>query len=192
MQQEINLYALLPKETVSYFQLKNILVWYAVFVSFLLLLDCVLEFQKIHLKKQSALLSLDIQTKQQQLNSLTQQYPVSNPVELDKQLKKLEADYQQTTATIDLLSPYAHFSSYLLGLAKTAVPGVWLTEMSFSRNDNIISLKGYTVNPAMLEQFYTALTKEPAFAGMLFELKGIQETTFPPSFTIEAKETNQA
>lgn len=156
----------------------------------ILSLDLILLLQQHKYTKQFNMLTAEVAINQQQLSALNKQYPVSDPENLEKTLKSLQQQYLNKITSLELLTPYANFTAYLIGLAKATVSGVWLTKINFNRGENKIVLEGYTLNPAMLEQFYSKLTKESVFSDMLFELNNIQETQLPASFNITAKKVS--
>lgn len=192
MQQQINLYNLLPKKTVSKLTRKNVLLSYGAFLLLLFIFHFILIWQKHTLVNHLATLKNEVTLHQQQLTLLMQEYPVSETDSLKKMILQLQEEYASKAGLIDLLSPYANFSAYLTGLGNAIVTGVWLTEIHFDRGETKIFLKGYTLDPALLEQFHHQLTMQPIFSNLSFELIGIKQAKFPASFIMTAKKVNKA
>lgn len=191
-QQEINLYNYLPKKTGFELTPKTALLSYGAFLSLLLMFYFVSLWQKHKLVTQFDYLNHETSLALQQLTILVQQYPISDPDILKKTIGQLQEEYEKKAKLIDLLSPYANFSSYLVGLGNAIVSGVWLTQITFDRGENKIILKGYALQSAFLDQFYSQLAKQPIFSNLKFELNDIEQKKFPGSFYITAKKVNKA
>lgn len=185
--QTINLYSFIQKKSTFSLNPRTVLGSYGAFVLLLLGFYAISVWQKHDLLMQMNQLTKTMAEDQQELTSLLQQYPYSNPIELKKNIDDLQKIYESKAQIIDLLSPNANFSSYLLGLASTIVPGIWLNEIIFSRDENKIVLKGYALEPSLLEKFYNQLTALPIFSKMNFEVNEVKQTNYPANFYITGK-----
>lgn len=184
MLQDINLYLLLPKKTGMYFTKKVVLTVYGIFLLVYILLYFVLLLQQKHLQLRYEALNKEVTTLEAQFKKMTANYPISNYDDLKGMIEKTRLDYQNKLNTVDLLSPNANFSAYMIALANAAVPGVWLKEINFNRTGIKIGLRGFSLEHALLEQFLTQLSQQHAFAGMNFELQELTENTKPATFYI--------
>lgn len=191
MQQEINLYRYLPKKAGFALTPKIALKSYVAFLLALLLFHTILLWQKHKLNSQWTSLQAQSMVYQQELSVLLQEYPVSDVTTLNKNIQELQKEYDTAMTNIDLLSPAANYSAYLLSLANAAINGVWLTEINFYRSATKIVLKGYALNSELLAQFYSDLTKQKAFTTLVFKLNEIQQKSFPGNFVITAKSVNK-
>lgn len=61
------------------------------------------------------------------------------------------------------------FASYLRGLAKHPVQGIWLTRIAFQNGGQDISFSGIATRPENLPGFLQRIGQEPPFAGRSFE-----------------------
>lgn len=186
-QQEINLYQFLPQKTGFELTPKAVLVSYGAFLAFLLILHLGSLLHNHKLVNQLDQLNKDIALQQNQLMTLIQKYPIYDMEELRKSINQLQDEFSNKEQILDLLSPNANFSSYLIGLGNAIVPGVWLTEIIFDRGQNKIQLKGYTLQPTLLEQFYRKLESQANFSDLRFKVNEIKQTSYPASFLITAK-----
>ena len=102
-------------------------------------------------------------------------------------MKETQLDYEAKLTALDALSLNEVFTKYLTALANATIEGVWLKEIDLNRTGNKIILKGSALQHALLDQYLTQLAAQPAFAGMVFELQELIETTTPASFLISTK-----
>lgn len=66
------------------------------------------------------------------------------------------------------------FSSYLVGLSRQAVEGVWLTALEVDREYNSLALEGLTEDGSLVPLYLEQLRAEPAFAGRRFSHFGLE------------------
>jgi hypothetical protein len=192
MRQEINLYNYLPKKTGFDLTKKMVLYSYGAFLLLLLMFHFLLLLQRHKLVIQLNELTTTVSLEQQQLAMIMQKYPVNDLVSLKEVIHNLQLEYENKGRLIDLFSPYANFSAYLEGLGNATVEGVWLTEITFNREGNKIDLKGYTLQPVLLEKLYSRLAMQPIFSDLAFKVNEIKQTSFPASFYITANKANNA
>jgi len=187
MLQQINFYNLLPKK--SGFQLSRqwVLSIYSVFVLLLIFIYGVELRQKQHLLPQYTLLHNQMSVLQQQLLSLTQQYPVSDAIILKNTVHELQQKLLSKSKMLNLLTSKINFSAYLLGFAAVNVQGIWLTEIVFNNAEQKIDLKGFALQSELIEKLLDQLSKETAFSTVKFEVQNITENPRPPSFEISAR-----
>ncbi len=60
------------------------------------------------------------------------------------------------------------FSSYLAGIAKQHVAGIWITGLAMQSGGTAIGIRGQALDPALVAVFLQQLASEPAFAGKQF------------------------
>ena len=66
------------------------------------------------------------------------------------------------------------FSAYFAALAKRHMPGLWLTQVSFSKNEGGIFIFGITQSTDILSQYLHQLTQEPLLKGSQFRTLNIK------------------
>ena len=187
MQQQINLYSYLPQKERSLLTPTIVSGSYGGFCLLLLIFYLTTGWQKHQLNSEINKLMLSIATEQQQLTTLTQRYPETDPEIIKKSIATLQQTYQTKSKEMDQLSFNSYYSQYLLALGNAIVPGVWLTEIEFDRGDDRIILQGYLLQPILLESFYKELIKQPIFSNLVFKVDEIQQTKFPANFHITGK-----
>ena len=72
------------------------------------------------------------------------------------------------------------YAEYLRGLARQAVPGLWLTGFSFDATNGGVEIEGRTVDPALLPEYIRRLNKERAFQGRAFSALKLNEGKAEP------------
>lgn len=186
MLQEINLYNQLPQKKEFFLTFKNTILLYGAFIGLLLLLHLIHLWNENSLNTELSMLNNELLLTKQQLIGLTKEYPIIDMNLLKKDILRIENDYRDKAKELELLSPYANFSDYLIALGDAIVPGVWLTEIRFNRKSPHLELKGYTVRPFLLENFFVRLTSLPSYSHLKFKVNEIKQTSFPASFYISA------
>lgn len=187
MLQQINFYNLLPKKSGFQLTRQMMLSTYSVFLLLLIFIYGVELRQKQHLLSQYNKLNSQAQVLQQQLFSLTQQYPINDALVLKNTVHELQQKLASKGKILNLLSSKINFTAYLLGLAAVNVPGVWLTEIVFDNPEQKIQLKGFALQSGLVEELLAQLSKETAFSTVKFEVQNITENLQPPSFEISAR-----
>lgn len=188
MTQSINLYRYLPKKKKAILTTKVVIISYGAFIVFLFFVYLIQLHQKHKIITQFDQLNSEVSLLQQELTTMMQRYPVNNVPDLNKAILDLQKEREKKALMIDLLSKYTHFSHYLIGLGNAIVDGVWLTQISFNRgeNNNIV-LKGFTLQPVLLKQFFIQLRNQRVFSNIEFELNDINQSNYPASFIIFGK-----
>lgn len=187
MLQQINLYKLLPAK--SRFQLTPRLAT-VIYGAFLLLLIFIygLELRQKHQAMvQYTVLNNQVSTLQQHLAILTQQYPVSDAVSLNKSVEELQHQLSMKVKMLNLLTGKNNFSAYLSALANINIPGIWLTDIAFNNVSQKINLKGFALQSALVDNILIKLDTQPAFSDLKFEVQNVTENPLPSSFEISAK-----
>lgn len=187
MLQQINLYKLLP--TKSRFQLTSTLatVIYSIFLLLCIFIYGLEVWKKHQIMAQYTVLNNQVTILQQHLASLTQQYPISDAVALDKSVEELQHQLSTKVKMLNLLTSKNNFSIYLSALANIDIPGFWLTDIVFNNVSQKINLKGFALQSALVEQALIKLDAQPAFTDLKFEVQNVTENPLPPSFEISAK-----
>ena len=79
-------------------------------------------------------------------------------------------------------------ASYMLGLARQSTDGLWLTGFSIDQTRHAVSLKGRSMDAAILPDYMHKLGREAVFAGQTFSGLRIQQATE----TVPSPTTNTA
>lgn len=176
MQQEINLYLLLPAQKRNFLTLKNMAIFYGIFLAFLVL-QFMVEFWERHKELvQFNNTNLELKQVEQSLGKIHAQYPMLDVQDLGASLKKLQQELQQKNSVFNLLSPNRIFSIYLLGIAKAAVPDLWLRDIQVEMGSRDLTVKGYALDSNAIQQFMDHLALQQEFAGLHFQLKEVVKT----------------
>lgn len=182
MLQEINLYPLLPHKQKAFLTLKRMAVSYSIFLG---LLICSFAFQLWG--KHNQVLAKDELNRQlakvhQRTAEIKNQYPMLDPNDMENSVKKLQQELEEKSNIIDLLSHKQNFSSYLLGVAKAAVQGMWLVNIQIAFSDDKVSLDGYASQSSAVQDFMNSLAVQQEFSGIHFQLQEVakvEKTTDP-------------
>lgn len=188
MLQEINLYKLLPGRSRFALTKELVITTYILLISVLMLVyfvQSILVFQVSHRLDKVTAETAEVQKKLDELNT---KYPINDFEVLNKSLNELEIQFEHKKNALNLLSPNAVFSSYLLALANTDIQGVWLTQIKIDNAEQKVDLMGLALQSSLVEKFLGQVDAQPAFAGKLdFELDELSDTTTPASFHITNK-----
>ena len=95
--------------------------------------------------------------------------------DLEGSLKKLQKDINNREKLQNALAVNAKFSAYLVALSNAILPGVWLSEMDFSRNDHRIRLKGHALRTPAVQLFINQLSRQAVFAQEEFRIEDLTE-----------------
>jgi len=95
------------------------------------------------------------------------------PVDKDAELARLQRginDREQILALLAQGSPKEGmgFAEYFRGLARQAVPGLWLTGFSLGAGGSGLEIRGRMVDQSLLPEYIRRLNKEKVFAGREF------------------------
>jgi hypothetical protein len=180
--QAINFYPLIPKRSGFHLTKNFVIFCYIALVIALLGIYFTALWNKNTLQLEYNQVNTDMKRAQDQLAALSKKYPISDIDALNKSIRDLQTQYDNKSNAINLLSPYAHFSAYLSGIANAIVENVWVTEITFAKDENKISVKGHSVQSSQLELFIGQLAKQPVFTGMIFELKELKDKAHDASF----------
>lgn len=189
MQQQINLYQLIPGRQKLDFNSKQFIIGCSIFILILLLNTLFAIWQK-H-KSQTMLTELTTKSSEakQELLKLMVKYPALNPQDLDASMNKLQEEIDAKTKMMLLLSQGIGFSKNLTALAAASVPGLWLSEILISEGGTNISLQGQARESAAIQLFLTALAQQPAFINNSLKLQSMTKTNESPylNFLIATK-----
>ena len=175
MSQQVNLYQPIFRTQPKVFSATTILQ-----ASALLLVG--LSFIYGYARWQDAKLDHEIkslQTRQdamlKQIEDFNTRFPVrQKSVALEKQLTDLTAQRAGRARAIEILSSGVldntqGFSTYLEGLARQHVEGLWLTGLSISNGGEQLGLTGSTVEAQLVPHYLQQLAAEKAFNGREFK-----------------------
>lgn len=195
MQQEINLCLLLPEQKKSFLKVKFFASVYAIFLG-LLIVQVFFEYWGKH-REMVALESLNQELTQvdRKLALMHERYPMLDAKDLESSLKKLQAELREENRLFSLLAANRNFSNYLLGLAKTAVPELWLVNIQMSMLKQNLTLEGYAMQTKAIEAFMNHLKAQKEFAGQHFELREMRQAELEHEavlhFIISTREDNE-
>lgn len=193
MSQQINLFTLLPKRLRFELTRELVITSYIVFTMILLLIYFIQIVIEFNLSRELNLISSQTVVIQKQFDDLNTKYPINDVPTLTKLLDSLETQLEHKLNAINMLLPNAVFSSYLLALANTDVPGVWLTEIKINNVTQQVDLNGLAVQSESVEQFLSQISMQPVFKNkMTFQLAKLSDTTTPASFRITNKIANES
>jgi len=176
MQQQINLYVLLPKQAKIQASLKKMLFIYGAFIIFLLLISLFDIRQQHQYSNQLTQLQDQLTIKKQQLTLLISKYPMLNPKDLDTSMKQLQDELDIKNKMVALLSEGSGFSPQFKAFALSSVRGAWLTNMVISIKDRHIGLKGQALIETAVYQFLNQLVHQPVFVNTPLELRELTNT----------------
>ncbi|GEM_PF-4486267 len=177
MKQEINLFKHLPHAPTVWLTKEKIILFYAGF--FLILL---LNLAQSLWTRHQAVKQFDVQNQllvQQKnyLNDLLKKYPVFNPKDLEASVQQLQQQLNIQLKLSRMVNQGKLFSDYLKAFGETILPGMWLTEMIISNPDQNIMMKGYSIQPVIIQKFLDNLSKQPVFQGVLLGVQELSQTT---------------
>lgn len=200
MLQQINFYPLLPKP--AKYQLTPLLSIRLLlsFVGLLMLIyffNCIIYFWQ---KQKLADLQQTQDLAQQQLTQLTKRYEDNDqnkPLSWQNQQLIAELnDKQNRLVQLKQTAPAVEqgYASYLLSFAKTVTPGMWLTQIHITANNQQVDLIGSATNSAAIMQFIKNLGQESVFNNKAFNVLHLQNSTENNSilnFTLSTKSQGQ-
>ncbi len=184
MQQQINLYPLLSKKSNFELTRRTALSVYGIVFLLLIIIYSIDFRQTKHLEIQYNALYSKVSQLQQELDKL----PMSDAAALKDAIHALRQTAETKVNVLNSLTYRKNFSGYLLGLADTNIPGVWLTEIIFNNLEQRINLKGFALQTILIEKRLMELDKQAAFSPMKFEVQNVIEQPAPPHFEISANQ----
>ncbi|MBV8802167.1 MAG: PilN domain-containing protein [Gammaproteobacteria bacterium] len=193
MQQDINLYKLLPKKQKPLFtwgRLGFIYIFF-VFLIFLQFIFAILE--KNHLVKEHQQAESKLENTKQQFHKLIAQYPSINTKNIQTIANSMREELKNELKIIQLLMQSSTFSAYFQGLAAAAVPNVWLTTISFAAKEPHIVLQGNALEALSAQQYLDQLARQSIFINLPFKINDLTQTTLnkSPVFTFNISTKTQ-
>lgn len=183
--QQVNLYQSEFRHEPVLFCAKNVQVFAAVFVVFLLLISTWDYWQVLNQSQQLDSLS----AQQQVLNKTLMQEKLSAPAQqIDPQLaltvSHFEQEYHHKRQILDALSGQTFgntrgFSGYLAGLARQSVAGLWITGLDIRRGGKSMGLRGSAFRAELVPLLMQRLSKEQDFSGTEFNSFSLQRQKKP-------------
>ncbi len=175
MQQEINLCLLLPQQKKPFLTLQRLTLSYGIFVLLLALHFCFEWWGKHRLRLQVEATTQELNQVEGRLAQIHEQYPMLDLKDMEASLRKLQDELEEKNRIFDLVSGKRIFSSYLLGIAKAAVPDLWLVDIQAEMDEKDLTLKGYAMNSSALQRFINQLTLQTEFSGLNFQLQEVKK-----------------
>ncbi|MES2218511.1 MAG: PilN domain-containing protein [Pseudomonadota bacterium] len=168
--QQINLFKFVKLPIKSVIDGKLLLSLYGIFFGFLMLVFLISIFQNHRLRVAETNLKDSVEAKRKELVSLATLYPTSIPTQI------LDA------TRLPLCN--IKFSNYLASFSQAYVSGIWLTNISISKNGEEISLKGHALRALEVHQFLLQLKQQNLFANLSFDILQMKDQPPPLSFEI--------
>ncbi len=176
MQQEINFCLLLPEQKKAFLTMRRLLTA-SVFFIFLLIFQLCLDYWGRHKDAlQLNALNQDLTQVERSLALIHERYPMLDPLDLESSLKKLQSEVEEENTLFDLLAAKRNFSSCLLGIAKAAVPDLWLLDIKMEMKRKYLMLSGYAMQAKAIETFMSNLQAQTEFSGLHFILQEMLKT----------------
>ncbi len=191
MQQEINLYLLLPAQKKSVLTFQRMVLAYGIFFVLLVLhfIGDLWEEHKERIQVDNTTLALS--QVERSLDQIHAQYPMLDLKDMESSLKILQGELEQKNSVFNLLSQNQNFSTYLLGVARAAVPNLWLLDIQVEMGPRDLTLKGYALDSNAIQQFMNQLTLQKEFSGLNFQLREVNKAQLHQdvlyAFTISSK-----
>ena len=194
MRQDINLYLLLPQSKKPFLTFKKIKIAYISLLFLLIMNFCSGWWHKHQQNLQIRNLTAQQEKLQANMIKLTKRYPRLDLGDIEKSVKQLQLEVGKKNNVFNMLENTTHFSNFLTGLAKSAVTGVWLVNITADSDDQKIELKGYALKTEVIQAFINNLQKQSEFSPMLFQLQEVTKAEVNKevllNFTISTKVTN--
>lgn len=181
MSQQINLInpALIKQK--DFLTTLNITVVYGAFAMLLLGWYALTAQQTSALKVSRDQLASELQQVQTTLAEMTAARAPKAPNQaLIVELQTLEEKHQVQTQILQAMqqgkpSQDKGLASYMLGLARQSTDGLWLTGFSIDQKHHAVSLRGRSMDAAILPDYMHKLGREAVFAGQTFSGLRIQQ-----------------
>ena len=177
MQQDINLYKLLPKKQKSSFTWRRLGFVYLFFVFLIFLQFIYVLFEKNRFTKEYQQAEISLENTKQQVHKLIAQYPSIDTKNIQTIADSMRAELNNELKIIRLLTQSSKFSAYMVGLAAASVPDVWLTTISFAAKEPHIILQGNATQALLAQQYLDQLTHQAVFATLPFKINDLTQTT---------------
>jgi len=175
MQQEINLYVLLPHEKKSFLSIKMLTLSYSIFMIILMLNFCFSLWVKHKQMVRADEITKELQGLEQRLAEVNTQYPMIDWSDAENSIVKLKHEIKEENKVLRLLSKDRSFSNYLTGIAKAAVPDMWLVNIQMNLKEEHIVLNGYASQSAAVQNFINNLVIQKEFSDMHFQLQQLSK-----------------
>ncbi|HET6655452.1 MAG TPA: PilN domain-containing protein [Gammaproteobacteria bacterium] len=175
MIQQINLYQPILRKPQKVFSARTMSQALAIIAGALILLYSWGIWQTHQLNGRIAMLQAQQRHENEVLEKLEATLAARQPsAALSQALAAAEHERDAKQALLKALSaPHrvntAGFASVLEGLARTSVPGLWLTRIALANGGDDISLVGATTRSAQVPELVHKLAAAPAFSGVEFK-----------------------
>jgi Tfp pilus assembly protein PilN len=190
-QQTINLYKKITSE--NYFS-ESPLTWQLFIISNLIIIagyTLVSLVSFFNIKEMAALHQskiTEIAQLQTEVTKLKSIYPETFfTKDVNTSLKEIQEHIQKDQALLDSLSNHVYFSKALTDLSKVMVNDVWLTDIKFSNNGQLINLTGRSINMNKFNLLIKNILADKAYSDYRLDIDNIdtaKEINTPLTFTI--------
>ncbi len=180
MNQQVNLYQPIFRENKPLFSAKAIAAGLAITFLGLSAVYGYAWWQTERLAAEVASLVAQRDAAQARLTSLAQKLPKREQSKiLQRRIAQLGQVLTTKRQTVDSLKQRlkqtSHgFSAYLEGLARQTMDGLWVTGLKIADGGMTLTLTGRALDPELVPELVTRLSREPAFTGLSFNALNIR------------------
>ncbi len=186
MSQQVNLYQPILRAQPKVFSALTILQFTGLLLLGLALIYGYARWQDAKLGRDVISLQAQQDAMLKRIEDFNTRFPMKqkNP-DLERQLASLTADRSGKARAIDVLSGGVFgntrgFSSYLEGLARQHVEGLWLTGVTISAGGEQLGLTGSTLDAQLVPRYLQQLSAEQVYKGREFKTFQMQRGEAPP------------
>lgn len=133
------------------------------------------------------------------LASIDPSLTMSRRIEVEAELRKLNATLRDQARLVDALSsnPLGNvegFSPFLAALGRQRTSEVWLTEVAINGSTRALELEGRSTRPALVMDYLQRLSREPSLVGQRFDRLQIErdEATAGVKFAVKSRAADSA
>lgn len=181
MQQDINLYKLLPKKQKTLFTWGRLGLFYIFFIFCIFLQFVYALLENHHLSKEFQEADISLNNTKQHFQQLIAQYPSIDTKNIQTVADSLRAELNNELKIVQLLNQSSKFSTYMQGLAEAAVPNVWLTTITFAAKEPHIILQGNALEALSAQQYLDQLMHQSVFNTLPFKINDLTQATINKS-----------
>ncbi len=186
MSQQVNLYQPILRAQPKVFSAQTILQFSGLLLLGLSLIYGYARWQDAKLARTVISLQAQQDAMLKRIEDFNTRYPVKqkNP-DLERQLATLTDERSGKARALDVLSGRVlgntrGFSSYLEGLARQHVEGLWLTGVAISEGGEQLGLTGSTLDAQLVPRYLQQLSAEQVYKGREFKTFQMQRGEAPP------------
>lgn len=187
MSQQINLFnpSLLPEK--EWITGRNLAFAVASLLTLLLIVAGITQYRLASSTERAQAAEQSVAQLKTKLQELNQQLAVAKvPADKDAELSRLQravTEREQVLALLEQGSPKEGqgFADYFRGLARQALPGLWLTAFSLEAGGSGLEIRGRMTDQSLLPEYIRRLNREPVFVGRQFSALDVRLPDAPDS-----------